>query len=73
MFIKIRAKQDGMTNHYDARLVENKRINGKVKPFVNACYELITADRILYLSAAYTQNKAKCGDDERSDGGERLW
>lgn len=59
MFIKILTKKYGNRNHYYASLVENKRVNGKVKQTVIANLGPVIEDQIPYLKAAYAKKKPK--------------
>ena len=59
MFIKILTKTINGKVHYYASLVENKRVNGKVKQFVKANLGPVTEDQIPYLKAAYSQKKPR--------------
>lgn len=64
MFIKILTKTiNGKVHHY-ASLVENKRVNGKVKQFVKANLGPVTEDQIPYLKAAYSQKKPRLVYDD---------
>ena len=68
MFIKIETKRYGNgTNHYYASLVENKRIDGKVKQRIVAYLGPVTEDQIPYLKAAYAKNKPRLIYDECSE------
>ncbi|MBT9146078.1 MAG: hypothetical protein DDT40_01707 [candidate division WS2 bacterium] len=64
MFIKILTKKFGDKQHYYASLVENKRVNGKVKQTVKAYLGSVTEEQIPYLKAAYAQKKPKLVYDE---------
>lgn len=64
MFIKILTKKYGDKKHYYASLVENKRINGKVKQTVIANIGPVNEDQIPYLKAAYAKKKPKLVYDE---------
>lgn len=59
MFIKILTKTINGKAHYYASLVENKRVNGKVKQTVKANLGPVTEDQIPYLKAAYSQKKPR--------------
>ena len=59
MFIKILTKKYGNKKHYYASLVENKRVDGKVKQTVKAYLGPVTEDQIPYLKAAYAQKKPR--------------
>jgi len=64
MFIKILTKQYGGTRHFYASLVENKRIDGKVKQKVLAYLGPVTQEQIPYLKAAYAKKKPRLVYDE---------
>ena len=64
MFIKILTKQYGIKKHYYASLVENKRVNGKVKQTVKAYLGPVTEEQIPYLKAAYAQKKPRLVYDD---------
>lgn len=64
MFIKILVKKYGNKKHYYASLVENKRIDGKVRQTVKAYLGPVTEDQIPYLKAAYAQKKPRLVYDE---------
>jgi len=64
MFIKILAKRYGNKKHYYASLVENKRVDGKVKQIVKAYLGPVTEDQIPYLKAAYAKKKPRLVYDE---------
>jgi hypothetical protein len=64
MFIKILKKKYGDNTHYYASLVENKRINGKVKQKVIAYLGPVTENQIPYLKAAYSKNKPRLVYDD---------
>lgn len=64
MFIKILTKQYGGKKHYYASLVENKRVNGKVKQKVKAYLGPVTEEQIPYLKAAYAQKKPRLVYDD---------
>ena len=57
MFIKIETKIFGGKTHYYASLVENKRVNGKVKQTCKAYLGPVTKEQIPYLKAAYAKKK----------------
>lgn len=59
MFIRILTKQYGETKHFYASLVENNRVNGKVKQTVMAYLGAVTEEQIPYLKAAYAQKKPR--------------
>lgn len=59
MFIKILTKKYGNKKHFYASLVENKRVNGKVKQIVKAHLGPVTEDQIPFLKAAYAPRKPK--------------
>jgi len=59
MFIKILTKKYGDKTHYYASLVENKRVDGKVKQTVKAYLGPVTEEQIPFLKAAYAQKKPK--------------
>lgn len=59
MFIKILTKNYGGKRRYYASLVENKRVDGKVKQTVKAHLGPVTEEQIPYLKAAYSRNKPK--------------
>ena len=64
MFIKILKKNYGETTYYYASLVENKRVNGKVKQTVRAYLGAVTEEQIPYLKAAYSKKKPRLVFDE---------
>lgn len=64
MFIKILTKKYGDKKHYYASLVENNRVDGKVKQNVIAYLGVVTEDQIPYLKAAYAKKKPKLVYDE---------
>lgn len=64
MFIKILTKQYGKSKHYYASLVENKRVEGKVKQTVLVYLGPVTEDQIPFLKAAYAKKKPKLVYDE---------
>lgn len=64
MFIKILTKTINKKVHYYASLVENKRVNGKVKQTVKANLGPVTEDQIPYLKAAYSQKKPRLVYDD---------
>ena len=64
MFIKILTKTIKGKVHYYASLVENKRVNGKVKQTVKANLGPVTEDQIPYLKAAYSQKKPRLVYDD---------
>lgn len=64
MFIKILTKQYGKSKHYYASLVENKRVDGKVKQTVLVYLGPVTEDQIPFLKAAYAKKKPKLVYDE---------
>lgn len=64
MFIKILTKKYGDKKHYYASLVENNRLDGKVKQNVIAYLGVVTEDQIPYLKAAYAKKKPKLVYDE---------
>ena len=64
MFIKILTKQYGSKKHYYASLVENNRVNGKVKQTVKAYLGPVTEEQIPYLKAAYAQKKPRLVYDD---------
>ena len=59
MFIKILTKYYNEKPHYYASLVENNRVNGKVKQTVKAYLGPVTEDQIPYLKAAYAKKKPR--------------
>lgn len=59
MFIKILTKMYGGKKHYYASLVENKRVDGKVRQTVKANLGPVTEEQIPYLKAAYSKNKPR--------------
>ena len=64
MFIKILTKTyNGETYHY-ARLVENKRVDGKVVQTVKANLGPVTEEQIPYLKAAYAKKKPRLVYDD---------
>ena len=67
MFIKILTKKYGNTTRFYASLVENKRIDGKVKQFVVAYLGPVTEEQIPYLKAAYAKKKPKLVYDEKEE------
>jgi len=64
LFIKILTKEYGNKKHYYASLVENKRVDGKVKQTVRAYLGPVTEDQIPYLKAAFAQKKPRLVYDE---------
>jgi len=64
MFIKILTKQYGGKKHFYASLVENTRVDGKVKQTVKAYLGPVTEDQIPYLKAAYSQKKPRLVYDD---------
>ena len=64
MFIKILTKQYGGTKHFYASLVENKRVDGKVKQTVLAYLGPVTQEQIPFLRAAYAKKKPRLVYDE---------
>jgi len=59
VFIKILTKMYGGKKHYYASLVENKRVDGKVRQTVKANLGPVTEEQIPYLKAAYSKNKPR--------------
>jgi hypothetical protein len=59
VFIKILTKTYGEKKHFYASLVENKRVNGKVKQMVKAYLGPVTEEQIPYLKAAYAKKKPR--------------
>jgi hypothetical protein len=59
MFIRIDSRVYGGKTHYYAKLVENKRINGKVVQSIIANLGPVTEDQIPYLKAAYAKTKPR--------------
>jgi hypothetical protein len=59
VFIKILTKKYGHKKHYYASLVENKRVDGKVRQTVKAYLGPVSEDQIPYLKAAYAQKKPR--------------
>lgn len=59
MFIKITTKKYKGETYYYASLVENKRVDGKVKQTVKANLGPVTEDQIPYLKAAYAKKKPR--------------
>ncbi|KJS20587.1 MAG: 2-C-methyl-D-erythritol 4-phosphate cytidylyltransferase [Clostridiaceae bacterium BRH_c20a] len=49
----------GGKKHYYASLVENKRVDGKVRQTVKANLGPVTEEQIPYLKAAYSKNKPR--------------
>ena len=64
MFIKVLTKTYGEKKHFYASLVENKRVNGKVKQTVRAYLGSVTEDQIPYLKAAYAKKKPRLVYDD---------
>ncbi len=64
MFIRIDSRVYGEKTHYYAKLVENKRINGKVVQSIIANLGPVTEDQIPYLKAAYAKKKPRLVYDE---------
>ena len=64
MFIKILTKTTNGKVHYYASLVENRRVNGKVKQIVKANLGPVTEDQIPYLKAAYSKKKPRLVYDD---------
>jgi len=64
MFIRITTKKYKGKTYYYASLVENKRVNGKVKQSVKANLGPVTQDQIPYLKAAYAKNKPRLVYDD---------
>lgn len=64
MFIKILTKQYGGKKHFYASLVENNRVDGKVRQTVKAYLGPVTEDQIPYLKAAYSQKKPRLVYDD---------
>jgi len=64
MFIRITTKKYKGETYYYASLVENKRVNGKVKQSVKANLGPVTQDQIPYLKAAYAKNKPRLVYDD---------
>ncbi len=64
MFIRIQTKKYGHNEHYYASLVENKRVNGKVKQTTLAYLGVVSKDQIPYLKAAYTRKKPRLVYDD---------
>jgi hypothetical protein len=67
MFIKILTKTINGKVHYYASLVENKRVNGKVKQIVKANLGPVTEDQIPYCSGRV--KKATLGSDRKGQYG----
>ena len=67
MFIKILTKEYSGKKHYYASLVENKRVNGKVKQTVKAYLGAVTEDQIPYLKAAYAKKKPRLIYDDKKE------
>jgi hypothetical protein len=59
MFIRIDSRVDGGKTHYYAKLVENKRIIGKVVQSIIANLGPVTEDQIPYRKAAYAKKKPR--------------
>ena len=59
MFIKILTKQYRGTKHFYASLVENKRVDGKVKQIVLAYLGPVSQEQIPFLKAAYAKKKPR--------------
>lgn len=64
MFIKILTKIINGKPHYYASLVENRRVNGKVKQIVKVNLGPVTEDQIPYLKAAYSKKKPRLVYDD---------
>lgn len=64
MFIKILTKQYRGTKHFYASLVENKRVDGKVKQIVLAYLGPVSQEQIPFLKAAYAKKKPRLVYDE---------
>ena len=64
MFIKILTKKNNGATHYNASLVENKRVNGKVVQTVKANLGPVTEEQIPYLKAAYAKKKPRLVYDD---------
>lgn len=64
MFIKILTKKYGGKKHYYASLVENRRVDGRVRQEVKAYLGAVTEDQIPYLKAAYAEKKPRLVYDE---------
>lgn len=64
MFIKILTKTYGGKRHYYASLVENNRVEGKVKQTVKAYLGPVTEEQIPYLKAAYAIKKPRLVYDD---------
>lgn len=64
MFIRITTKKYKGETYYYASLVENKRINGKVKQSVKANLGPVTQDQIPFLKAAYAKKKPRLVYDD---------
>lgn len=69
MFIRIQTKIINGSEHYYASLVENKRVDGKVRQTVKAYLGPVTADQIPYLKAAYAKVKPKLIYEDAGEGG----
>lgn len=65
MFIKILTMEYGGIKHFYASLVENKRVNGKVKQTVLAYLGPVTEEQIPFLKAAYAKKKPRLVYDEK--------
>ncbi len=70
MFIRIQTKLFNGSEHYYASLVENKRIDRKVKQSVKAYLGPVTADQIPYLKAAYAKVKPRLVYENTEGGGD---
>ena len=66
MFIRIDSRKYGNKVHYYAKLVENKRINGKVVQSIIANLGPVTEEQIPYLKAAYAKKKPRLVYDDDS-------
>lgn len=66
MFIRIDTRKYGDNVHYYAKLVENKRINGKVVQSIIANLGPVTEEQIPYLKAAYAKKKPRLVYDDDS-------
>ncbi len=66
MFIRIDTRKYGNKIHHYAKLVENKRINGKVVQSIIANLGPVTEEQIPYLKAAYAKKKPRLVYDDDS-------
>ena len=67
MFIRIDSRVYGNKTHYYAKLVENKRVNGKVVQSIIANLGPVTEEQIPYLKAAYAKKKPRLVYDDDSE------